>query len=74
MNWNAWLPLLVLASSLLPGLIIFGLAEHRVSLRTGLNLVGALVNLTLVGWMLRGGTTGIIMQRGWNCCRIWGWC
>ena len=58
MNWNAWLPLLVLASSLLPGLIIFGLAEHRVSLRTGLNLVGALVNLTLVGWMLRGGYLG----------------
>jgi len=54
MNWNAWLPLLVIASSLLPGLIIFGLAEHRVRLRSGLNLVGALVNLTLVGWMLWG--------------------
>ena len=29
MNWDAWLPLLVIASSLLPGLIIFGLAEYR---------------------------------------------
>ena len=54
MNWDAWIPLLVIASSLLPGLIIFGLAEHRVRLRTGLNLGGALVNLTLVGWMLWG--------------------
>ena len=30
MNWDAWIPLLVVASSLLPGLIIFGLAEDRV--------------------------------------------
>lgn len=54
MNWDAWLPLLVIASSLLPGLIIFSLAEHRVHLRTGLNMVVAVVNLALVGWMLWG--------------------
>ncbi len=54
MNWNAWIPLLVVASSLLPGLIIFGLAEERVRLRTVLNLSGALVKLALVGWMLWG--------------------
>ncbi len=54
MNWDAWIPLLVIASSLLPGLIIFGLAEDRVRLRTLLNLVGALVKLALVGWMLWG--------------------
>ena len=54
MNWDAWIPLLVIASSLLPGLIIFGLAEHRVRLRTGLNLLGALVNLAMVSWMLWG--------------------
>ena len=54
MNWDMWLPLLVIASSLLPGLIIFGLAEHRMHLRTGLNLVMAVLNLALVGWMLWG--------------------
>ena len=54
MNWDAWLPLLVIASSLLPGLIIFGLAEYRVRLRTTFNLLGTLVNLTLIGWMLWG--------------------
>lgn len=54
MNWDPWIPLLVVASSLLPGLIIFGLAEERVRLRTVLNLAGALVKLALVGWMLWG--------------------
>ena len=54
MNWNAWLPLLIIAGSALPGLVIFGLAEHRVRLRTVFNLFGAFVTLTLVGWMLWG--------------------
>ncbi len=54
MNWNAWIPLLVVASSLLPGLVIFSLAEERVRLRSTLNLAGALVKLALVGWMLWG--------------------
>ncbi len=54
MNWDAWLPLLVILSSLLPGLIIFALAEERVRLRTVLNLSGALIKLALVGWMLWG--------------------
>lgn len=54
MNWDAWVPLLVIASSLLPGLIIFGLAEDRIRTRTALNLVGASVKLALVGWMLWG--------------------
>ncbi len=54
MNWDAWIPLLVIASSLLPGLIIFFLAEDRKRLRTTLNLAGALVKLALVCWMLWG--------------------
>ena len=49
MNWDAWIPLLVVASSLLPGLIIFGLAEDQVRARTLLNLGGALVKFVLVG-------------------------
>ncbi len=54
MNWDGWIPPLLLASSLLPGLIIFTLAEEQVRLRTLLNLGGALVKLALVGWMLWG--------------------
>lgn len=54
MNWDALLPLLVIGSSLLPGLVIFGLPEHKVQLRTCFNLLGALVNVTLTGLMLWG--------------------
>ena len=54
MNWNNWIPLLVVASSLLPGLIIFGLPEDKVRLRISLNLTGAVVKFALVGWMLWG--------------------
>ncbi len=54
MNWDAWIPLLVVASSLLPGLVIFTLAEEQVRLRTALNLLGAFVKLALVSWMVWG--------------------
>ena len=54
MTWDAWIPLLVVASSLLPGLIIFGLAEEKVRLRIALNLFGALAKVLLVGWMFWG--------------------
>ncbi len=51
---NEALPLAVLASSLVPGLIIFFLAESRVRIRTALNLAGALAKLALIGYMLWG--------------------
>jgi len=51
---NQALPLAVLASSLLPGLIIFMLAEQRVGMRTTLNLLGAITKLILVGVLLAG--------------------
>ena len=54
MTWDTALPLLVLVSSLLPGLVIFFLPEERVALRTTLNLAGALIKLVLVGVMLWG--------------------
>jgi len=53
MNWNV-LPLLTIGSSLLTGMIIFCLAEHRTRLRTVLNLGGSLFKLALVCWMLWG--------------------
>jgi len=54
MNLEAWLPLLVVASSLLPGLVIFFLRESSHWLRTALNLGGAGVKLILVGVMVWG--------------------
>lgn len=58
MNWGSWLPLLVVASSLLPGLIIFTLPEENVRVRTALNLSGAVIKLLLVAWMLWGVARG----------------
>jgi len=54
MNWGAWLPLLVVASSLLPGLVIFFLREGSHRMRTTLNLAGAILKLLLVGSMIWG--------------------
>ncbi|BCO32186.1 cation:proton antiporter [Thiohalobacter sp. COW1] len=54
MSPGSWILLAVLASSLLPGLVIFAIAERRVVLRTSLNLLGAVSKLLLVGWMLWG--------------------
>jgi multicomponent Na+:H+ antiporter subunit D len=54
MNLDTWLPLLVVASSLLPGLIIFFLREDSHRLRTVLNLAGAGLKLLLVGILVWG--------------------
>ncbi len=54
MSVNEVLPLAVIASSLVPGLLIFALPEHRVGLRTTLNLFGAVVKLLLVAVLLLG--------------------
>ena len=54
MNWNTWLPVLVVASSLLPGLIIFFLREGSHRLRTVLNMAGAVLKLALVGQLIWG--------------------
>lgn len=54
MSWHNWLPLLVLASSLLPGIVIFALPESRIRTRTILNLLGAVSKLVLVVWMVWG--------------------
>jgi multicomponent Na+:H+ antiporter subunit D len=59
MNSAQALPLAVLASSLVPGLIIFALPQERVALRSLLNLAGAIIKLALIVVMLfgvRGGT------------------
>ncbi|MEW5893901.1 MAG: proton-conducting transporter membrane subunit [Pseudomonadota bacterium] len=58
MSPNEALPLAVLLSSLLPGLIIFALPESWVGTRTTLNLAGALAKLVLVGLLLAGVAAG----------------
>jgi multicomponent Na+:H+ antiporter subunit D len=55
---NELLPLAVLASSLLPGLVIFTLPESSVGLRTTLNLFGAVAKLALIGVLLAGVAAG----------------
>jgi len=59
MSWAKALPLLVLASSLLPGLIIFALPERSRVARTTLNLGGAVVKLGLVIWMVGQSVQGV---------------
>jgi len=58
MSWSTTLPLLIVGSSLLPGLAIFFLSEERVVSRTILNLTGAFLKLVLVGAMLWGVSHG----------------
>lgn len=54
MSWDTALPLLIVGSSLVPGLVIFFLAEQQVATRIALNIFGALLKLALVGLMLLG--------------------
>jgi multicomponent Na+:H+ antiporter subunit D len=54
MTYDPWLPLLVVASSLIPGIVIFFLGEHQKRLRTTLNLAGAVLKVVLVAVMLWG--------------------
>jgi len=58
MTANEVLPLAVIASSLVPGLVIFALPERSVALRTVLNLFGALAKLVLVVTLLAGVSAG----------------
>jgi len=57
--WTTLLPLIIILSSLIPGLIIFTLREDQVRLRIALNLTGALLKMGLVGLMLLGVSQGL---------------
>lgn len=58
MTTNEFLPLAVLASSLLTGMIIFALPERWSRLRTALNLFGAIAKIGLVAVLLAGVAVG----------------
>jgi len=51
---DAWLPLLVVLSSLLTGVLIFFVGEEQHRTRTTLNMIGAVAKLLLVGVMVWG--------------------
>ncbi len=59
MSWPELMPLLVLASSFVPGLIIFALPEDSHVLRSTLNIGGATVKLLLVAWMIWKAGAGV---------------
>ncbi|KAA1262001.1 Hydrogenase-4 component B [Rubripirellula obstinata] len=61
-SWNQWLPLLVIASSLISGGVIFVLDEKRKLARTVLNLGGAVLKVILVGLMLWGVSRGELYE------------
>ncbi|MEW8585329.1 MAG: monovalent cation/H+ antiporter subunit D family protein, partial [Candidatus Thiodiazotropha sp.] len=54
MTMSVWLPVGILLSSFIPGVLIFFQPEERHRLRTLLNLLGALVKLLLVGVLIWG--------------------
>lgn len=62
MDWTSALPLLILLSSAVPGLLIFSLREDRHALRSGLNLLGVTVKLIGVGIMVWGVSQGLDFQ------------
>jgi len=57
-----WLPLMILLTSLLPGIVIFVLPEARIRLRTGLNMGAATLKLALIGIMIWGVRHGHVYE------------
>jgi multicomponent Na+:H+ antiporter subunit D len=57
-----WLPLLIIGSSFVTGVIIFLLGEERHLARTVLNLAGATVKLGLVALVVRGAFHGRVYE------------
>ncbi len=66
MNFDTWLPGLIVLSSLLPGLLIFFLSEESHRLRTALNLTGALAKFVLVGVMIWGVFHAHVYESRWS--------
>jgi multicomponent Na+:H+ antiporter subunit D len=58
-NWAAALPLLVIASSLGTGIVIFLLREDQLVARTVMNLTGSVLKLVLVGIIAWGTLQGV---------------
>jgi multicomponent Na+:H+ antiporter subunit D len=59
LSWTNWLPVLIILSSLIPGLLIFATPEQASRRRTILNATGIVVKLSLVALMLVGVSRGL---------------
>lgn len=57
--WTMLLPLGIVLSSLIPGLLIFTLREEQYQARTTLNMIGVITKILLVGIMLYGVRLGL---------------
>lgn len=66
MSWSFWLPLAILATSLVPGIVIFLLPDEWHRGRNLLNLAAALLKLVLVGWLLWGVYRGLNYETRFN--------
>lgn len=58
----AWLPVSILLSSLIPGVLIFFLGEHQHKLRTSLNIAGAVIKLILIVVLIWGVANEIVYE------------
>ncbi len=56
------LPVAIVLTSLIPGLLIFALDEERHRLRTALNMAGAVLKLMLVAWLIQGVYEGRLFE------------
>ena len=59
LTWTSLLPVLIIFSSMIPGLLIFATPEKAVKRRTALNLSGITIKLCLVALMLAGVSQGL---------------
>ena len=62
MTWETLLPLLLVLTSFVPGLIIFFLSEEDHTTRTALNILGAVSKLVLIGVMIAGLVEGRLYE------------
>jgi multicomponent Na+:H+ antiporter subunit D len=65
MDWGPVLPLLLIATSFVPGVVILMLREGQHRLRTALNLSGALAKPVLVVVMIAGVLRGVDYETRW---------
>ena len=56
------LPVLILGTSLIPALVIFFLREEQVTLRTAINIIGAVLNLLLVAVLVESAARGEVYE------------
>ncbi|MDP3518536.1 MAG: proton-conducting transporter membrane subunit [Pseudohongiella sp.] len=61
-TWTSLLPVLIILSSLIPGLLIFATPEHARTRRTLLNMTGIAIKLILVALMLAGVSQGLTFR------------